>query len=624
MIKTSFHSSLRRIARSPSLKQFPLAASQTYQLQLVDADNRTNKVPAQFVFEVLKNRAPELKLASPRGDVRPSALEEISFEGTVWDDFGVQAYGLAYSLVGQEPKFIELGGAVPAKEKRTFQRVLRLEDLGLEPDQLLSWFVWADDIGPDGQVRRTTGDLFFAEVRPFEEIFREGQAMEGQSEQQAGQQGNRTARLAELQKQIINATWKLQREHGGIQAGRRSAACSSLRKSGNANPPTSDSRNRAISLGSSLTQVSKPAASARRNSLTRPTRLNLADRCCPTLEVGDTSGFGNLRCASFLCQFAGQRAPQSPQPSEQSPSPKGGRRAQEKPSVPIKGVQYESDAVVVLDSQAQALEQAQSAAEGQQDPRAAILWRNATTEMEKALSRLKAATNSPAALAEAFAAEQAAYQALLKLQQHEYQVTRNQSRNQRGGGSREQQMQRQLEQMDLTQSENRYETQRQAQAPQNAERREQLQVMNRLQELARRQQDLNDRLKELQTALQEAQTEQEREEIRRRLKRLQEEEQQMLADVDEVRQRMDRPENQSRMAEERKQLEQTRNDVQRAAEAASQGSPLRRRWPRARGRNASCRNSATRCGRRTPASLRTTCARCAPKPANWRGNRTTS
>src|SRR6266550_31277 len=225
------------------LKEFPLVASQTYQLQLVDADHRTNKVPAQFVFEVLKNRAPELKLASPRGDVRPTALEEISFEGTVWDDFGVQAYGLAYSLVGQEPKFIELGGTVPAKEKRNFQRVLRLEDLGLEADQLLSWFVWADDIGPDGQVRRTTGDMFFAEVRPFEEIFREGQGMEGQSgEQRDGQQGNRTAKLAELQKQIINATWKLQREHGGNSrpADRRPAA---PRKSGKDNPPTSDSRN---------------------------------------------------------------------------------------------------------------------------------------------------------------------------------------------------------------------------------------------------------------------------------------------------------------------------------------------------------------------------------------------
>src|SRR5262249_20817426 len=51
-----------------SLKSFPVQASKSYELQLVDADGRTNKVPAQFFVEALKNRAPELKLASPRGD----------------------------------------------------------------------------------------------------------------------------------------------------------------------------------------------------------------------------------------------------------------------------------------------------------------------------------------------------------------------------------------------------------------------------------------------------------------------------------------------------------------------------------------------------------------------------
>jgi hypothetical protein len=204
-----------------------------------------------------------------------------------------------------------------------------------------------------------------------------------------------------------------------------------------------------------------------------------------------------------FAQFAGQRR-------HSHPNQRLLQRAVRKlrgPTVPIKGVQYESDAVVVLDSQAQALEQAEATAERQQDPRTAALWATAMKEMEKAVERLQAATNSPGKLANALAAEQAAYQALLKLQQHEYQVTR--SRNQRqqgGGGSREQQMQRQLEQMDLTQEENRYETQRQAQSPKNAERQEQLQVMNRLQELARRQQDLNERLKELQTALQETKT----------------------------------------------------------------------------------------------------------------------
>jgi hypothetical protein len=231
------------------------------------------------------------------------------------------------------------------------------------------------------------------------------------------------------------------------------------------------------------------------------------------------------------------------------------------------------DLQVVLEAQEQALEQARAAQEQQADPRTAALWSTAVKEMGQALARLRAATNSPASLGEALTAEQAAYQALLKVQEHEYQVARQGRRNQRGNNSGQQrQMQRQLDQLDLTESENRYETQRQAPRLQSAQQREQLQAANRLQGLARRQQDLNDRFKELQSALAEARTEEQRAEVQRRLKRLEEEEQQMLADMDELRQRMERPDNQSTMADERRQLEQTRQDVQRAAEAAGQGA----------------------------------------------------
>src|SRR6185312_16581397 len=62
------------------------------------------------------------------------------------------------------------------------------------------------------------------------------------------------------------------------------------------------------------------------------------------------------------------------------------------------------------------------------------------------------------------------------------------------------------------------------------------------------------------------------EDIRRRLKRLREEEQEMLADLDELGQRMDRPENQSRMADSRQQLDKTRSEVQRASEALDKES----------------------------------------------------
>src|SRR6185369_6750745 len=60
-----------------SLMGYVFEASRTYDLQLVDLDGRTNKVPARFVFEVLKNRTPELKIAAPGGDTRPSPLEEV-------------------------------------------------------------------------------------------------------------------------------------------------------------------------------------------------------------------------------------------------------------------------------------------------------------------------------------------------------------------------------------------------------------------------------------------------------------------------------------------------------------------------------------------------------------------
>jgi hypothetical protein len=508
------------------LKDFTLEQSNSYDLQLTDAEGRTNKVSAQFVFEALTNRSPELRLASPRGDVRPSALEEISFDGTVWDDFGIQRYGLGYTVAGQETKFLELGSAVPGQEKRSFQHLLRLEELGVQPDQLVAWFLWADDIGPDGNARRSAGDLFFGEVRPFEEVFREGQAMEGQG--MGGQQReSQSAKLAELQKQIINATWRLQRDYTTNRS--------------------NQSKGQSPKAKVSQFKAGQPDEQVLRSS----DRRDIVPRA--------------------LAQFMGQRSREQ----RGSNSSRSSNRPATSSSLNLTNSSnsYREDAAVVRDSQGEALDQAQSQLEQVDDPRGAALWRAATEDMEKALSQLKAASNSPAALPEALAAEQAAYQALLKLQEHEYSVVRSRNRSQGGGGGRQQQLQRQLEQMDLTQSENRYETQRQAQSPQNNERREQLQIMNRLQELARRQQDLNDRFKELQTALQEAKTEEEREEIRRRLKRLQEEQQQMLADLDEMRQRMDQPENQSRMADERRQLDQTRDDLQRAADAAAQGTP---------------------------------------------------
>jgi hypothetical protein len=434
-----------------TLTDFPLVASQVYELILTDSGQRVNKVPAVFTIEVLPNQPPAIKLTSPKGDQRPSALEEMLFTGTVSDDFGVLAWGMAFTHGGGDPVLWELGKDGPAGAAQTFQHLLRLEEMQAQPDDLISWFVWADDIGPDGKTRRTEGDLFFGEVRPFDEIFRQGEEAAGGAPPPPpgeGGAGEQAAKLAELQKQIINATWKLQRT---------------------ANPPAAD--------------------------------------------IG-----------------------------------------------------------VVRNSQTDALGQATgAAAESSSDARVAAGWKTAQEAMKQAGEELEAVEKQPAPLTAALAAEQKAYQALLAVRAREIRISRSRTPGQPASAS-EQQRQMEMDEMDLTKEENRYQMESEAQAPQEAAQREQRQVLNRLQELARRQEEVNERLKELQTALQAAETEDQKEELKRELKRLEEEQRQTLADVDELNQRMEKPENQEPLAQEKKELEEARQNVQEAAKATAEGN----------------------------------------------------
>src|ERR1051325_10154354 len=227
----------------------------------------------------------------------------------------------------------------------------------------------------------------------------------------------------------------------------------------------------------------------------------------------------------------------------------------------------QADIRVLLEAQENALEMVNDLRAKAEDPRSQVAIASAVKEMEKAIEILKAAKDSPTTLEPALAAEQLAYQALLRLAAHEYQVSKN--RNQKKGGSRsgEQHFQEMLDQLDLKKAEDRYEKQEKASPLQTEEQREQLATLNRLKELAQRQQDIHEKFQEAQTARQQAKTEQEKEELRRQLKRLQEDERQMLADVDELRQKMEQGETQSRMADERRQLEQSRQQAQKAAEA---------------------------------------------------------
>ena len=193
--------------------------SAKYRLHLLDQQQRENKSPPQLAIKALTNQPPELKLLEPARDIAVSAIEEVSMRASVRDDFGVARTGLAWSIGGGEPQELELASNQSAKQKHVVDHLLELESLQAKPDQLVAWHFWAEDLGPDGSPRRTQSDMFFAEVRRFEEIFFEAQGQSGQQQQQ-GQQGpsaEQAMELAELQKEIINATWRVIRREKGPQ-----------------------------------------------------------------------------------------------------------------------------------------------------------------------------------------------------------------------------------------------------------------------------------------------------------------------------------------------------------------------------------------------------------------------
>ncbi len=447
---------------NPLVYQADFVPTKRHKLKLVLTDDagRVNRDAEEFRFEALPNRPPELKLAFPGQDVKVSPLEEVLVEASASDDFGLVETGIVLTIPGREPLTITLGKDQPGSQQRKLSHLQRLEELKVEPDELISYYVYADDFGPDGQQRRTSSDLFFAEVRPFEEIFRQLESPPGGQSQAAGsqQQGNPLTKLAELQKQIVVATWKLAR--------------------------------------SQQTSSSNPKW--------------------------------------------------DPKLAEQ-----------------VK---------VIRESQQKAIEQLEALAEKQTDAKSIPILASIAEKMaaaDRALGQ-SLSESSLTPLTPAAAAEQAAYQGLLKLRAREHLMMKG-SQSSSGSSGSASVSEQQLNQLELDNKKNRYEDQKQAQQQPGQQQQENLAMLDRLKELAKRQEGVNEQLKELEAALRTAKTEAEKEELERQLKRLRDDQQQLLHDADELSNKMAQSPQQEKLNDTRQQLEQTRQQMVDATEKLREG-----------------------------------------------------
>jgi hypothetical protein len=188
--------------------QFVPERKTRWKLELADEAGRKNRDPEEYRIDVVPNRVPDLKLAFPGKDVKVSPLEEVTIEATAIDDYGILEGGIVVHVAGRDPVSIPLGQDLPGGEQHKLTTLQKLEDFRVQPDELVTYYLYADDYGPDGKRRRINGDVFFVEVRSFDEIYRQID-QQGAGEMQNSQKPpDSMAKLLELQKQIIIATWK--------------------------------------------------------------------------------------------------------------------------------------------------------------------------------------------------------------------------------------------------------------------------------------------------------------------------------------------------------------------------------------------------------------------------------
>ncbi|MCU0710952.1 MAG: hypothetical protein MUC43_02755 [Pirellula sp.] len=194
-----------------------LQESRRWKVKLLDSDGRQSKVEESLSAKVIVNKEPDIRLAVG-GDLQVSPLQEVLLQAFVRDDFQLSRTGVTVSLGDSESVEIELKGTRQTKgADYEVSHIVDLETMNAQPDQLLSYFFWAEDTDSQNQGRRVDGEMFFAEVRPFEEIFREGESPSSSQQQQnqpgqpQSQNGQKAEELAELQKKIISGTWNVLR-----------------------------------------------------------------------------------------------------------------------------------------------------------------------------------------------------------------------------------------------------------------------------------------------------------------------------------------------------------------------------------------------------------------------------
>ena len=196
-----------RASGTSASAELVLADDGAYRVRLSDADGLGSTGEVEYFIRVMDDRPPTVQIVRPTGDQGITPLQEVAIEARADDDYGIAELDLVYAVAGRPPKTVPFTRRSGTDVARLGTHVLAAEELRVQPGDVITYYARARDVARGKRSTETRSDMFFLEVKPFTEEFvaAQSQAMGG------GGSATQIDTLIAAQKEIINATWNLER-----------------------------------------------------------------------------------------------------------------------------------------------------------------------------------------------------------------------------------------------------------------------------------------------------------------------------------------------------------------------------------------------------------------------------
>jgi hypothetical protein len=188
-----------------------------YKIELDAPTGERVAASPQYTIDVLTDQPPSVSIAKPGRDTSASPIEEVFIEARAEDDFGIKDLELVYSVNGTAEKSVRLFDGARRLPDVSAGHTFYLEELGVSPGDFVSYYARAADNDAVQGGKKATSDIYFLQVRPLKKDFKRAESQAGGGGGGGGQQ-NQVGALSQQQRQIISATFNINRDRRTMTA----------------------------------------------------------------------------------------------------------------------------------------------------------------------------------------------------------------------------------------------------------------------------------------------------------------------------------------------------------------------------------------------------------------------